>query len=187
MIHHLLKTTKFIPSEYHKTVFDIDFNELYKKGIRLILTDLDNTLISYDETVPTKEIDDLFDQLIETGFEVIIVSNNIQARVDVFIEGLKIKGYANMRKPLIKKFKRVIKNTLKDYKDDEICIIGDQLMTDIYGANRLGVYSILVDPIKKKTEKWYTKINRKIENKKLEQIKNKYTDKYNNLQLEKRV
>ena len=48
MIQHLLKTKKFIPNEFHLTFFDIDFKSLYKSGYRLILTDLDNTLISYD-------------------------------------------------------------------------------------------------------------------------------------------
>lgn len=186
MIHKLLKTNKFIPSEFHKTFFDIDFDKLYEQGIRLILTDLDNTLISYDETLPTKEIDDLFEKLTQIGFEIIIVSNNIQPRVDVFCQGLKIKGFANMRKPLIFKFKRIIKQTLRDYKKDEIIIIGDQLMTDIFAANRLKTKSILVNPLKKKTEKWYTKLNRSIEYKKLEDIKNKYPDIYKELNLKER-
>ncbi len=187
MIQYFLKTKKFIPNQFQNTFFDIDFESLYKQGKKLILTDLDNTLISYDETTPTKELDDLFETLKKIGFEIIIVSNNIQPRVDVFVEGLDIKGYANMRKPLIFKFKRVIKQTLRDYKKDEIVIIGDQLMTDIYGANRLKAYSILVNPIKKKTEKWYTKINRKMETSKLNQIKKKYNDTYQELNLEKRV
>lgn len=186
MIHKLLKTKKFIPSEFHKTFFDIDFDTLYQQGIRLILTDLDNTLISYDETLPTKEIDDLFDTLQNKGFEIIIVSNNIQPRVDVFCKGLDIKGFANMRKPLIFKFKKIIKQTLRSYQNNEIVIIGDQLMTDIYAANRLKIRSILVNPLKKKTEKWYTKLNRTIEYKKLDDIKNKYPEAYIKLKLEER-
>ncbi len=53
MIHLLLKTKKFIPNEFHNSFFEIDFNELYSQGYRLILSDLDNTLISYDEFYPT--------------------------------------------------------------------------------------------------------------------------------------
>lgn len=186
MIQFLLPTKKFIPNEFQDTFFDIDFETLYKQGKRLILTDLDNTLISYDEEHPSKELDDLFEKLQNIGFEIIIVSNNIQPRVDVFCEGLNIAGFANMRKPLIFKFKRVIKNTLRDYNNDEVIIVGDQLMTDIYGANRLKTYSILVNPIKRKTEKWYTKINRKMETTKLKQIKQKYNQTYIKLGLEKR-
>ena len=70
---------------------------------------------------------------------------------------------------------------------DEVVIIGDQLMTDIYGANRFGVYNILVNPLKRKTEKWYTRFNRKIEIKMLEKIKKKNKKEYNELNLSKRV
>ena len=65
-------------------------------------------------------------------------------------------------------------------------IIGDQLMTDIYCANRFHAYSILVNPLMKKTEKWYTKMNRKTEVKMLEKIKTKYPEKFNELSLDKR-
>ncbi|MCK5388163.1 MAG: hypothetical protein KAJ22_02660, partial [Candidatus Izimaplasma sp.] len=60
MIHLLLKTKKFIPNEFHNSFFDIDFKELYNNGFRLLLTDLDNTLISYAEDKPTKKILDKF-------------------------------------------------------------------------------------------------------------------------------
>ena len=73
MIHLLLKTKKFIPDEFHDTFFDIDFKKLYDNGIRLILTDLDNTLISYDDESPTKEIIDKFEELTQMGFEVIVI------------------------------------------------------------------------------------------------------------------
>ena len=76
MIHLLLKTRKFIPREFHDNFFNIDFEKLYKDGLRLILTDLDNTLISYAEEKPTKKIVDKFDDLVKLGFEVIVISNN---------------------------------------------------------------------------------------------------------------
>ena len=66
-------------------------------------------------------------------------------------------------------------------------MIGDQLLTDIWGANRFDAYSILVNPIKKKTEKWYTKINRKTEVKMIERIKNELPDTFNRLGFEKRI
>ena len=60
MIHLLLRTKKFIPNEFHDSFFDIDFKKLYDDGLRLILSDLDNTLISYDDIKPTKRILDKF-------------------------------------------------------------------------------------------------------------------------------
>ena len=59
-------------------------------------------------------------------------------------------------------------------------------MTDIFGANRFAAYSILVNPIKRKTEKWYTRINRRIEEKMLVKIKNKRSESYQQLGLDKR-
>ncbi|PAT01562.1 hypothetical protein CI105_05670 [Candidatus Izimaplasma bacterium ZiA1] len=186
MITKLLKTKQFIPNQYVKTFMEIDFEQLYKEGKRLILTDLDNTLISYEEFTPTKEILDKFDYLEGLGFEIVILSNNHGQRIRTFIKDIKIKGYANARKPLLIGFNKAIKNASKEYPKDEIVFIGDQLMTDIFCANRARVYSILVNPLKQKTEKFYTKFNRKLENAKLNDIKSKYLQKYNELNLEKR-
>lgn len=186
MIHLILPTDKFLPNEFHKDFYAIDFASLYKSGKRLILTDLDNTLISYEESEPNKQIDDKFEELTKLGFEVILVSNNIQARIDVFKDGLTIQGYGNCRKPLKHGLKKAHKNASKEYSKDQIVVIGDQLMTDVFGANRFGAYSILVNPIKRKTEKWYTRINRRIEEKMLVKIKKKRNEKYLQLELDKR-
>jgi len=186
MIHHLLKTKKFIPNEFHDGFFDIDFQKLYKKGYRLILTDLDNTLISYADEKPTNKILSKFEELENLGFEIIIISNNMPSRIDEFIRGTSYKGVSQAHKPMLTGVKRAVKLADKDYSSDEIILIGDQLMTDIFCANRYKAYSILVNPIKRKTEKWYTKLNRKIEKKMLLKIKKYNTDEYLNLALDKR-
>ena len=62
-----------------------------------------------------------------------------------------------------------------------MCMIGDQLMTDILGSNRMGLDGILVKAIKRKTEKWYTKLNRRRENNVMKKIKKLYLDKYNKI------
>lgn len=187
MIHKLLKTIKFVPSEFHATFFDIDFDMLYQKGYRVILTDLDNTLITYEELLPTDKIISKLDSIRKIGFEVFIISNNHPPRIDKFLDGTDYLGIGSAKKPLKTGIKRALKLSDNEYFLDEVVIIGDQLMTDIYGANRFGAYSILVNPLKRKTEKWYTKFNRKIELKMLEKIKKKYNKEYNELNLSKRV
>ncbi len=185
MLHFLLQTKKFIPNEFKNTFFDINFESLSKAGYKTILCDLDNTLISYDETLPTKELINKFEELEALGFELILISNNIQSRIERFLKDITIKGFANARKPLligIKKAHRVAQ--VRDL--DKTIIIGDQLMTDVWAANRYNVYSILVNPLKKKTEKWYTKINRKTEVKMLQKIKKYYPARYKDLKLDKR-
>lgn len=186
MIHFLLRTKDFIPKEFHQTFNDIDFLKLYQEGYRLLLTDLDNTLISYEEDSATTEIIEKFKALKLIGFEVAIISNNHKKRIDKFLENLDIKGYASSRKPFIYGIKKAVKRSSKGYLKSEIVIIGDQVMTDVWAANRFGVYSILVNPIKRKTEKWYTKLNRKIEQKMLEKIKRKEAKIYQELALDKR-
>jgi len=186
MIHKLLKTKKFIPSEFHATFFDIDFNKLYQEGFRIILTDLDNTLITYEEITPTDKIMNKLDSLREIGFEVIIISNNHPPRIEKFLEGTDYLGVGDAKKPLKIGIKKALDLCEREYFLDEIVIIGDQLMTDIYGANRFGAYNILVNPLKRKTEKWYTRFNRKIELKMLEKIKRKNKKEYNELNLSER-
>lgn len=185
MIHLLLKTEKFIPNEFHNSFFDIDFNALYTKGYRTILSDLDNTLISYDDHKPTDELLEKFKELEEIGFEFRLISNNVPDRIKVFCEGVDVVGFGNARKPLLFGIKKAF-NSIDNGELDRTIIIGDQIMTDIWAANRFDAYSILVNPIKKKTEKWYTKINRKIEQKMLKKIQNRYPAKWDNLKLDKR-
>ena len=185
MIHLFLKTKRFIPSEFHNSFFEIDFEDLYRKGYKTILCDLDNTLISYDETLPTELLNLKFKELEKLGFELILISNNIPSRVDTFTKETTIRGYANARKPLLVGIKKAL-GSAKIQEVDKTVLIGDQLMTDVWAANRMNVYSILVNPIKKKTEKWYTKINRKTEVKMLQKIQKQYPKNYEELKLDLR-
>lgn len=146
----------FIPNEYHATIHDIDLLKLYESGKRIILTDLDNTLVDYDNELPTEEIVNLKNKALEIGFDLVIVSNNIHKRVKKFADSLGIEYYHSAKKPLKITFKKIIKNMNKD----EVVFIGDQLLTDIWGGNRMGLYTILVDPIKINNEKITTRFNR---------------------------
>jgi len=186
MIHLLLHSKTFIPNEFHDNVYEIDFEALYKNGKRLILSDLDNTLISYAEKKPTKENIALFEKLEELGFELILVSNNIPSRIETYCEDTHVKGFANARKPLNIGLRKAFHHGKRAYEKSEVIVIGDQLMTDIWGANRMGLYSILVNPIKRKTEKWYTKMNRKIEEKMLLKIEKKHQSEFDRLDLSQR-
>ena len=86
LIHH------FIADEYVKDVFQIDLMALKNNGKRVILTDLDNTLVGASVKKPTQEIIDFLTNAQSLGFEVIIVSNNKKERVLHFAEDLSIKA-----------------------------------------------------------------------------------------------
>ena len=175
----LINDHKFIPTIYKETVFDVDYNKLYDDGIRLILTDLDNTLVSYKDSEATPKLLDLLQSLKEKGFEIIIVSNNSsETRVKDFAAKLNILYVAKCHKPFIGGFKKAMKLATRKYKTLEVVAIGDQLMTDVLGANRANFTSVLVKAIDRKTEKWTTRINRKLERHVLKRLKNKHNELY---------
>lgn len=165
---------KLIPDYYYKCLEDIPYNKLYAEGIRLILTDLDNTLISYLEKEPTAALFEWKKQVEELGFEIILVSNSRKDRVKHFAQLLDLPYVKFAKKPLLFGMKKALKLASKPYKKEEIVEIGDQLLTDVFASKRLGVLTILVKAIDKKTEILPTKINRKLEKFVLNQIERRH-------------
>ena len=170
MITWFIPYKNIIPDDYVSSIFDIDYNKLYSNGKRLILTDLDNTLISYKATEPTDELYKWKSELEGMGFEIIIVSNSGKKRVKHFANMLGIK-YVNLStKPLKRGFKKALKIASTKYKKEEVVGLGDQLLTDVYGAKRMKLSMVLVKAIDNKTERLVTKHNRKNEDKMLKKV-----------------
>lgn len=170
MITWFIPYKNIIPDDYVSSIFDIDYNKLYSNGKRLILTDLDNTLISYNATEPTDELYKWKSELEGMGFEIIIVSNSGKKRVKHFANMLGIK-YVNLStKPLKRGFKKALKIASTKYKKEEVVVLGDQLLTDVYGAKRMKLSMVLVKSIDNKTERLVTKHNRKNEDKMLKKV-----------------
>jgi len=149
----------FIPKEYHQSIHDIDLVKLYDLGKRLILTDLDNTLVGYDILLPTNEIIEFKEKCEKLKIKLVIISNNKEKRVQLFAENLGVEYHSSAMKP----FKRGYKKLTLGYTSDQVVIIGDQILTDIVGGNRMGYYSILVDVINYNNEQLKTRVNRFIE------------------------
>ncbi len=170
---------KMIPDYYYKTIYDIPFDKLYEEGIRLILTDLDNTLISYQEELPNKELFELKNKLNKMGFEFILVSNSKKNRVDKFASNYQIPYVKFSLKPLKRGIKKAInKIASKKYNNNEIVLLGDQLMTDVFGAKRCNICAILIEAIDKSTDIGPTQFNRKLERFFIKRIKKKYPKLY---------
>ncbi|HBA97708.1 MAG TPA: YqeG family HAD IIIA-type phosphatase [Lachnospiraceae bacterium] len=137
------------PSEDYDSAYDIDFYAYYGKGYRGILFDVDNTLVEHGEPVTIRAIE-LFEQLKEMGFKTCIISNNKEYRVKPLAEALESDYVYSAGKPSpkgyiegMKRMKTTNRNTL---------FVGDQIFTDIWGANKAGIHSILVRPIAKHEE-----------------------------------
>ena len=131
---------------------EINYEKLKKMGKKYLFFDLDNTIISYLQNKPTKENKILFDKLKKMGFEVFIFSNSPSNRLEPFEKELNVKAFSGSMKPLKKGYKKV----LNMYDKDKCVFIGDQIMTDVIGAKRNGLYVIFIDRINNK-EPIYTK------------------------------
>ena len=159
---------KFIPDMYQKSIYHIDYDKLYEDGIRCLLFDLDNTCVPYKDREPNKKLKELFDNLRDDGFKVIIFSNASKKRISPFKKYLNVDCSASSRKPFSGKFLKIMK--LFKYQLHEVAIVGDQLFTDIYGGNRVGIKTILVNPMSK-DDAFGTKFFRYLENRKFKKMK----------------
>ena len=135
---------KFIPNMYQESIYKINYTKLKEKDIKCLLFDLDNTCVGYKEKAPTKELTSLFKKLTKEGFQVIIFTNARKKRIEPF-RSLNVDINYLSKKPLSPSFKKILKNY--NYQKEEVIIIGDQLFTDIYGGNSVGIYTCLVDPL----------------------------------------
>ncbi|MFS0861639.1 YqeG family HAD IIIA-type phosphatase [Fredinandcohnia sp. 179-A 10B2 NHS] len=158
----------FLPNQHVKTIFDISASELKKRGIKGVITDLDNTLVEWDRPSATPELEKWFEEIKANGIAVTIVSNNNEKRVQDFADPLGIPFIFEARKPMVRAFKRAMKEM--GLSKDEVVVIGDQLLTDVFGGNRSGLHTILVVPVAQ-TDGFFTKFNRLVERRLLSWMK----------------
>lgn len=151
---------RFMPKEFVHTVFEITPEKLHALGIKGIITDLDNTLVEWDRADATPELAAWMEEMVQAGIKVLIVSNNKEPRVKHFAEPLNIPYIFQARKPLAKSFKRGLH--VLGLPAEEVMMLGDQMLTDMLGANALHMHTILIKPVAQ-SDGFATKLNRKIE------------------------
>lgn len=151
---------RFVPNIYKKNIFDINYEKLKKQNIKVLLYDFDNTIIEKGNSVVSEKTINLINKLKE-DFLIYVVSNSLNNnKLNTVCKKLEIPYIGDSRKPLKRGYKRL---NFKKIKNNQIAMIGDQLITDIWGANRMGYISILIDPITN-NELVLTKFNRILEN-----------------------
>ena len=140
---------KLYPTKYLDSSYSIDYEQLYRSGIRGLIYDIDNTLVEHGMPATERAIK-LFEQLRSIGFDTCLISNNKEPRVKPFADAVGSKYVFDAHKPSRKNYIRAME--LMGTDTGNTYFIGDQIFTDVYGANRTGIPSILVKPIHPKEE-----------------------------------
>ncbi len=140
---------QFYPSQRAESTYEIPFEKWYKKGKRGVIFDVDNTLVPHDAPADGRARE-LFASLRALGFQACLVSNNKEPRVKKFAEAVGAFYVYKAGKPALRGYLEAMKKMGTD-EESTLCV-GDQIFTDIWGANRAGIYSILVRPINPKEE-----------------------------------
>ena len=150
---------RFVPDMYVKSILDINYSKLKEKGIKVLLFDFDNTIIAHKVYTLDKKYIELLKEL-RKDFKIYIISNSFNSKkLSTLCGKLDLPYLGKSLKPLSFGFRRL----KLEEKREEIAMIGDQLITDVYGSKKMRYFSILVDPISRKNEIIFTRINRKLE------------------------
>ncbi len=149
------------PRCYFNKITDIGIETFKDNGIEAIILDVDNTLLDFDLNV-VEGLEEWFRVLSENNIKALIVSNsNKTDKIEKVASLLNIEYIKFALKPLKTGLKKAQKKL--GIENQKIAVIGDQIFTDVIGANRCKMFSILVKPLNEK-DLWMTRFKRPIEN-----------------------
>jgi len=149
------------PKIYIENVTKINLELLNKNNIKGLILDVDNTLIDFDKK-PVEGLENWCNNLKQNNIKLCILSNsNKKDKVKNLARILDIPFIYFAKKPLKTGFNKAKK--VLELENESIGVVGDQIMTDVLGANRCKMFAILVKPISQK-DIWITKIKRPLEN-----------------------
>lgn len=140
---------RFYPGEYVDSTYEIDFDRLYEDGYRGVIFDIDNTLVPHGAPADERACA-LFAHLKELGYHCMLLSNNKEPRVKMFNDAVQVSYIYKAGKPNPANYRKAMEQMGTDEKNT--LFVGDQIFTDVYGANRTGIRTILVKPIHPKEE-----------------------------------
>ena len=130
-----------------RDIYEITGAALQRRGIRLLLADLDNTLGPYGVPLPDEGLRAWRDDLAAHGVTLFVLSNNRhESRPRIFAEGLGVPYIGHAGKPKTPSFFRAMEQ--QGATREQTAIVGDQVFTDVFGGNRAGISAILVRPIR---------------------------------------
>ncbi len=136
-----------------KTVDCISAELLEYYNIKGLILDLDNTLTTHDNPIPAERVEAWLDNMRKNNIAMMIVSNNHYERVKPFANNLRLEFVCDGKKPLSRGFNEAQKRMNIPFEN--IAAVGDQIFTDILGANLRRIKSIYVFPIKHETTAFF--------------------------------
>lgn len=139
---------RFYPDVILQKVQDISVAKLEKNNIKGLILDIDNTLVPEHMKEADENAVKWIERIKSAGFKICIVSNASKKRVIKFNDRLQLHAIHRASKPGTKAFEKA--GRLMDLKNENIAVVGDQIFTDIYGGNRVNMFTILVSPIHKR-------------------------------------
>lgn len=139
---------KFLPTKIYDNIYAITPEEMISLGIRALILDIDNTLVTYDDPKPTESVAKWLFEMHDAGIQTAFVSNNHAPRVEMFCEGLGCYFHADAKKPSRKYLYEAMAHMGTDVNNT--ACVGDQLFTDVWAGKRAGMRAFLVPPIKDK-------------------------------------
>ncbi len=136
------------PKEVVDDIHQIDLEKHFADGIRGIITDLDNTLVPWNDHAVRPEVDRWIEQAKQAGFKVCIVSNNNLKRGEGLSRRFDVPAVWQAVKPRRRAFRKALE--IMELDPAQALVVGDQVFTDVLGGNRLGLHTILVTPLNKR-------------------------------------
>ncbi len=140
---------QFYPKEWLESVYIIDWEARQKQGLCGVIFDVDNTLVPHGAPANEQAVA-LFRHLHGLGIKTCLLSNNKESRVRAFARQVNSPYIHKAGKPGVKNYMRAME--IMGTQRRTTLFVGDQLFTDVYGANRCGIHGILVNPIHPKEE-----------------------------------
>ena len=151
----------FCPDYRCPCISEVPIERLKKEGIKAIILDLDNTLLPWNENTPSEKNIAWVQKVKSAGIKVVLLSNNGGLRLENISAILGITAISWGVKPLPTGFKRAFR-FLKVQSHGEVLVIGDQLITDVFGAKKMNFKALWVESICRK-EFIFTRVTRKLE------------------------
>ncbi len=148
---------KYVPFAVAESIYEIDIDFFKQQNVKVLLMDLDNTLDSYKLYHPTERAYELIKKIKEAGILPVIVSNNRGKRVRTYANDLNLIYINSAAKPFGFRIRKFIEQ--HGWNKEEVMLVGDQMITDVAAAKRVGIRVILTDKIVKE-DQWTTRFNR---------------------------